>query len=262
MAVPDRIASMTRSVSQADQYGKCPEQYRLRRIERVTPRPAAWSHQGNAFHEACEAFERSDRTMSSAEAVEIYSDSYAALTNESLDRESNLARWMTAGGVDGETDVVNRHALGRAQVARYVEWAAEKGPVIWKAPDGSPGLELHVKAEIGGVPVQGYIDQLTAEPDTSVRVRDLKTGSTRSKFQLKTYTVLTRKVYNVPVRKADWYMGKTGGLSRALDVSKVQEEEVGEVFAAMDAGVKAGVFPARPGWNCRFCDVSHACSFS
>ncbi|XMN06939.1 RecB family exonuclease [Streptomyces griseobrunneus] len=262
MTVPDRIANMTRSVSQAEQYGKCGEQYRLRRVARVTPRPAAWSNQGTAFHESCEAFERSGRKMSSEEAVELYSTTYTALTNEALDKESNLARWMTAGNVDGETDMVNRHTLGRSQVARYVEWARETGPVIWKAPDGTPGLELHVEAEIGGVPVQGYIDQLTEEPDDSVRVRDLKTGSTRSKLQLKTYTILTRKVLNVEVKRADWYMGKTGGLSRALDVSTVREEEVGEVFAAMDAGVKAGNFPARPGWGCRFCDVSHACAFS
>ncbi|MYR95448.1 MULTISPECIES: RecB family exonuclease [unclassified Streptomyces] len=262
MTVPERVANGTRSASQTSQYEECPEKYRLQRIEKVTPRPAAWSHQGSAFHEACEAYERSDRKMPSEEAVEVFSDAYTALTNSALDKESNLARWMTAGNVSGETDMVNRYALGQSQVVRYVEWARESGPTIWKTSDGTPGLELHVQAEIGGVAVQGYIDQLTEEPDSSVRVRDLKTGSTRSKFQLKTYTVLARKVFGVAVNKADWFMAKTGGLSRALDVSKVEEEEVGEVFAAMDAGVKAGNFPARPGWHCRFCDVSHACAFS
>ncbi|WP_260988052.1 PD-(D/E)XK nuclease family protein [Streptomyces sp. CFMR 7] len=261
MTSETRITHMTRSPSQAEQWEQCPEQYRLRRIERVTPRPASWSYQGTAFHSAAEAHERSGRTMSREEVVDLFSDEYTALVNKALDKEPDLSRWMTAGKVDGGTDMANRYRLGQQQAGRYVEWAQEKGPRIWKAPDGTMGLELRLQAEIGGIPVQGIIDQLAQEPDGSVRVRDLKTGSTRSKFQLHTYTTLVRKVLGAEVNKADWWMGKTGGLSRALDVTQVTEQEVGKVYAALDEGVKAGNFPAKPGFNCRFCDVSHACNF-
>ncbi|MFE5092075.1 RecB family exonuclease [Streptomyces sp. NPDC056638] len=249
-------------MSQAEQYlYKCAEQYRLRRAERIIPRPASWSHQGTAFHSACEEFEKSGRTLPSEAVVQVFSDQYTALTNKALDKESDLSRWMTAGQVDAETDMVNRYTLGQEQTVRYVEWAKESQPSYWQAADGQQGLELHLTAEIGGVPVQGYVDQLPLEPDGSVRVRDLKTGTTKSKFQLQTYTVLARKVLGVEVNKADWYMAKTGGLSRPVDVTMVTEEEVGKVFQELDAGVKAGNFPANPGFHCRFCDVSHACKF-
>ncbi|MGW6597898.1 RecB family exonuclease [Streptomyces sp. NPDC055036] len=251
---------MTRSASQADQYEKCPEQYRLRRVERVTPRPAAWSHQGSAFHSACEVFELSGRRLSVEEVTEAFSDEYARLVNLSLDQEPDTDRWMTAGP-SGTSDIEARHSLGRDQTAGYVNWASEHGPTLWKSPKGLPGVELHLKAEIGGVEVQGYVDQLVTESDGSGRIRDLKTGSTKSKFQLQTYKLLAEKALGLAVNKGDWYLAKSGGLSRPVDLSKTTEDEIGARYAEMDKSVKKGDFPAKPGFNCRFCDVSHACKF-
>lgn len=257
----ERVRTMTRSVSQTEQYlDKCAWQYFLRRVKGVTPRPAAWSIQGTAFHSAAEAFELSGRTLSEEATADLFSQNYSADACKALDKEPDLDQWMTAGP-DGATDIEARYALGRAQTRSYVQWAKEHGPTLWKDAQGHPGIELHLQAEIGGVQVQGYIDQLPAEPDGSVRVRDLKTGSTRSRFQLETYAVLVRKALGLDVFKGDWYMAKTGGLSRPLDLSKVSEDEVGEKYARMDEGVKRGDFPARPGFSCRFCDVSHACTY-
>lgn len=252
---------MTRSPSQADSYlDGCPYAYYLRRIERVSPRPAAWSHQGTAFHTACEVYELGGRQMSAADVVGVFSDEYARLVNTALEAEPNTDRWMTAGP-DGVSDIEARYALGQAQAADYVSWAQGKEDPIWKAPDGSPAIEMRLTAEIGGVKVQGIIDQVIDEQDGSVRIRDLKTGSTKSKFQLKTYAVLVRKALRVEVNRGDWYMAKTGKLSRPLDLSTTSEDEVGERYAEMDVGVKRGDFPPKPGFSCRFCDVSHACQF-
>ncbi|MFI5802960.1 RecB family exonuclease [Streptomyces sp. NPDC051561] len=256
----EKVATMTRSVSQVEQYEKCPEQYRLRRVEKVSPRPAAWSHQGTAFHEACEVYEGSGRAMGSAEVEEVYSERYSALANASLDQEPDTDKWMTAGP-SGADDIAQRYTLGMRQTAAYVAWAEKNQPQLWKSQGGRLGIELHLTAEISGIKVQGYVDQVPTEPDGSLRIRDLKTGSTKSKFQLKTYGILARKVLGAVVNSADWYLAKTGGLSRTVDLTKVTEEEVGESFKALDEGVKAGNFPAKPGFLCRFCDVSHACSF-
>ncbi|MEU4492607.1 PD-(D/E)XK nuclease family protein [Streptomyces sp. NPDC023998] len=247
-------------MSQLEQYGKCPEQYRLRRVEGITPRPAAWSHQGTAFHAACETFELGGRQMSAMDAVELFSTEYSDAVNKALDKEPDTDQWMTAGP-DGTSDIEARYVLGQEQTAAYVHWAKENGPQLWKAPDGTPGIELHLTADIGGVRVQGYIDQLVAEPDGSVRIRDLKTGSTKSRFQLETYAVLVRKALGLEANRGDWYQAKKGGLTRPVDLSEITEDEVGEKYREMDQGVKRAEFPARPGFNCRFCDVSHACAF-
>ncbi|MBB5123206.1 hypothetical protein AF335_33125 [Streptomyces eurocidicus] len=256
------IETQPRSVSQTQQYEKCGWQYYLQRVERVTPRPAAWSHHGTAFHSAAEAFELSGRTLTVKDVVELFSDSYSASVSASLAKEPNTDRWLSANGT-GSEDIARRYHLGQAQTARYVEWAQEHQPEIWATPAGPLPLavELEFMVELGGVKVRGFIDQLTVEPDGSLRVRDLKTGSMKSKFQLETYKTAVEKIYGVEVNRGDWYLAKRGGLSRPVKLDQVTEETVGERFAVMDAGVKRGDFPAKPGFSCRFCDVSHACSF-
>ncbi|MCY0963014.1 RecB family exonuclease [Streptomyces sp. H27-H5] len=251
---------MTRSVSQTEQYEKCGHQFFLRRVEGVIPRPAAWSHQGTAFHSACEVYERGGRQLSAGDVVDLFSTEYSEAVNGALEQEPDLDHWMTAGP-DGASDIEARYVLGQQQAAGYVSWAKAHGPELWKAPDGTPGIELHLTADIAGIKVQGYIDQLVAEPDGSVRIRDLKTGTTKSKFQLQTYAVLVRKALGLKVAVGDWYQAKKNGLTRPLDLSGVTEEEVGAKYVEIDQGVKRADFPAKPGFNCRFCDVSYACSF-
>ncbi|MFE0773900.1 PD-(D/E)XK nuclease family protein [Streptomyces sp. NPDC058861] len=255
------IETQPRSVSQTQQYEDCAWRFYLQRVERVVPRPAAWGHHGTAFHSAAEDFELSGRTMGAEEVVQRFSDLYSDLVNKSLDQEPDTGRWLSAGRVSGGEDIERRYVLGQEQTARYVEWAKEAGPDIWLTPANKPAVELYFMVEIGGVSVRGYIDQLTVEPDDSLRVRDLKTGTMKSRFQLETYKVAVEKSFNVPVNKGDWYLAKNGGLSRTVKLDQVTDEQVGDRFAAMDAGVKRGDFPARPDFHCRFCDVSHACSF-
>ncbi|WP_340376587.1 PD-(D/E)XK nuclease family protein [Streptomyces sp. SS7] len=254
------IETQPRSVSQTEQYEKCGWRFYLQRVERVEPRPAAWSIHGRAFHSAAEAFERADRAMGAEEAVAIFSDEYEDETNKALDKESNTDHWLSAGRYSGGEDIERRYALGQQQTARYVEWATENRPAIWTTPDGTPGLELYFMVELGGVKVRGYIDQLVTVKD-AVRPRDLKTGSTKSRFQLQTYGIAVRELYDVEVNDADWYLAKDGRLSRPVKLNQVSADELGERYAAMDAGVKAGNFPANPGYDCRFCDVAHACTF-
>ncbi|MFJ8041194.1 RecB family exonuclease [Kitasatospora sp. NPDC096147] len=247
-------------MSQTEQYEKCGHRYWLQRVERVTPLPAAWSAHGTAFHSAAEAVERSQRTMTEEEAIQLFSDQYSALINKGLDQEPNTDRWLSAAGTGAE-DIEHRYVLGQQQTADYVRWTRNNQPSIWQVPEKGIALELYFSVELGGIQVRGYIDQLVAEVDGSVRVRDLKTGSTKSKFQLETYKAATELAHGVTVNRGDWYMGKTGGLSRPVDLSAVSVDEVGERYARMDAGVKAGDFPAKPGFLCRFCDMKHKCSF-
>lgn len=259
------IETQPRSVSQTEQYEKCAWQFYLQRVERVVPRPAAWSFQGTAFHAAAEKFEKEFREPSSEEMVQLFSDRYSTLVNKALGQEPDLNRWLTGGQKPAGQDIEDRYVLGQKQVARYVEWSKETKPVISYVKDGDDrkvALELYFKVELGGVVVRGYIDQLVTEEDSSVRVRDLKTGSTKSHFQLQTYKVAVEKQFGETVNKGDWYLGKDGRLSRPVDLSEVTEEQVAERYVRMDQGVKAGRFEAKPGFHCRFCDVSHACTFS
>lgn len=253
------IENQPRSVSQVDQYEKCSWQFYLQRVERVVPRPAAWSFQGTAFHSAAEKFEKEHREPSEEEMVQLFSDQYSAMVNGAMHKEPNLSRWMTAMKKPAGQDIEDRYRLGQQQVRDYVKWSMENKPAIACVDDGKGnskmGLELYFKVELGGVVVRGYIDQLLKK-----RVRDLKTGSTKSHFQLETYKVAVEKQFGEEVNRGDWYFGKTGKLSRPVDLSEVTEDQVAARYVEMDQGVKAGRFEANPGFHCQFCGVAWACS--
>jgi putative RecB family exonuclease len=254
-----RIEDQPRSVSQLQQYEECPLRYYLARVERVQPRPAAWSIHGTAFHEVAEAVELTEGALSEGEAVELFSDIYARGVQEALDREPDTGRWLAAGRSGGE-DIEHRYVLGQAQTARYVQWRAERPTPLWRTPSGQLAVEVYFEVKLAGVPVRGYIDQLVEEPDGAVRVRDLKTGSTKSRVQLETYKVAAERTWGISVSTGDWYLARNGGLSRRLDLVEVSEAAVAARYVAMDEAVKQGDFPARPGFHCSFCDVSHVCS--
>ncbi|MFI1530060.1 RecB family exonuclease [Streptomyces griseus] len=256
------VEDQPRSVSQTQQYEQCAWRWYLQRVARVRPRPAAWSFHGTAFHSAAEAWERSSRTMAVEEVTELFHDEYTSKVDEALAEEPNTDVWMAAGRYTGGEDIERRYTLGMEQTAAYVEWSKTTRPALWTEPNtGEPALELSFTVELGGIKVRGFIDQALDEGDGSVRVRDLKTGTMKSKFQLQTYSVAMRKAWGVAVNRADWYLARTGRLSRPLKVGEVSEDEIGQRFADMDAGVKRGSFPANPGFDCNFCDVSHGCVF-
>lgn len=256
------VEHQPRSVSQTEQYEKCSWRWYLQRVERVQPRPAAWSFHGTAFHSAAEAWERSSRTLEAEEVTELFHDQYTDMVNKALKEEPNTDRWLAAGRYTGGEDIERRYILGMEQTAAYVEWSKANRPALWTEPNkGGPALELSFMVELGGIKVRGFIDQALEEDEGKVRIRDLKTGTMKSKFQLQTYAVAVRKQWGVEVDRADWYLAKTGRLSRPVKVDDVSEDEIGQRFADMDAGVKRGDFPANPGFDCNFCDVSHGCIF-
>lgn len=255
------IETQPRSVSQTQQYEQCGHRFYLQRIERVPTRKAAWSHHGTAFHAAVEEYELSQRTMSADDAVDLFSDRYSSLVNADLEQEPDTDKWLAAG-LPGGDDIERRYHLGQEQVRSYIEWAETHPTKTWKTPDSDkPAVELYFLVDLGGVNVRGFIDQVVEEPDGTLRPRDWKTGTTKSRFQLETYSVALRKAYGAEVNRADWYLAKSGRLSRPLRMDTVTEEQIAARFVAMDEGVKAGEFPAKPGFQCRFCDVSHACFF-
>jgi putative RecB family exonuclease len=261
------VENQPRSVSQTEQYEKCAWRWYLQRVERVQPRPAAWSFHGTAFHSAAEAFERSSRTLEADEVTDLFHEQYTDMVNKALELEPNTDKWLAAGRYTGGEDIERRYVLGMDQTAAYVEWSKVNRPALWTEPNkGGPALELSFMVELGGIKVRGFIDQALEEDEVEgeedeVRVRDLKTGTMKSKFQLQTYAVAMRQQWGVKVKRADWYLAKTGKLSRPVKVDQVSEDEIGQRFADMDAGVKRGDFPASPGFDCNFCDVSHGCIF-
>ncbi|AER26461.1 exonuclease [Mycobacterium phage Saintus] len=257
-----------RSVSQLNQYERCPMAYKLSRIDKVWQRPAAWLPQGTAFHTTVELAAK-DLEMSLEKAQEIFSAEYdkdiGALTSET----PNVQFWSRSGPYAGRADIERRYALGLEQVERWFDWHNEHPEEeFWKAPDGTPGIELGFDIDLDGVPVRGFIDAIKVI-DGELVVEDYKTGNTPGDdFQLGVYSVAVEMMYGVerPQTGRYWMAGKKGGKgkpTKPYDLSEWTREAVTEKFHELDQNIRAEKFEADPEPSkCQFCDVSASCSFA
>lgn len=222
--------------------------------------PAAWTLQGTAFHAAIEQYERSRRALPLREVIDFYYLTWDTGLTEMKKREPDQSKWLTGSKTSGEKDSATRRERGAAQVAGYVDFAERSPFEIWESPDG-PAVELEFRAELGGVEVLGYIDQVLEAPDGALWVRDLKTGSRLpdSALQLGVYAEALEQKYSMRPRWGDFFMCKNNGPTKPYDLSGYTAERLGRWFARLDRAVKAGVFIPNPGDSCRTCNVSRFC---
>lgn len=257
-----------RSVSQINQFSRCGYSYKLSRIDHAWERPAAWLGQGSAVHEAAEAWEKSNRTMSLEEAQDVFRESYERHINEACEITPNTEYWYASGPYRGEVDIERRYKIGLEQVEKFVNWhMAHPDQVIWITPDGTPAIELAFDFDLDGVLVRGYIDAVRVV-DGEIRVVDYKTGNKPGDdFQLGVYGVALAEMYGIdPPKLGEYYMagksGQPGKPTYPFDLTEWTRERVSERFAQLEADLKAEKFEPDPEPSkCAFCSVSLACSF-
>lgn len=284
-----------RSVSQYNQYVKCPYSYWLQRKQRAWQRPAAWLPQGTAVHYAAEVWELSGREMALEEAQAEYRRKYAEEVSAMASETPNFSYWFSSGPYDGETDTNRRYEIGLEQVAAYVEYYTSSAPeeVIWIAPDGRPAIELEFDIDLDGVRLKGFIDQVTlvkdkvpkpltpsGKPSKSKkaleeyaaaveasplrpRPRDVKTGNQPGDdFQLGVYDVALDELFGIKADIGDYWMARKGGPTGGYDLTQWTRERVTEEFHWLDAKIEAEEFPPLPEPDkCRMCSVGNACDF-
>jgi len=237
-----------RSVSQYNQYHRCPYSWYLSRVLKAWDRPAAWLPQGSAVHKAAEEFEKSGRTMSLEEMKAVFAESYAVEVAQYTEITPRFDFWTWSGPYAGKVDLERRYGIGMEQTERYYRYYTETAPdeVIWIAPDGTPGIELGFVIELGDVPVRGFIDAIITMPDGSVRVRDNKTGKQPGDdFQLGVYSVAVSEQYGVdrPLT-GDYWMGGPGKPTHPYDLSEWTTERLTVEFAELEAMIQQDDFPA------------------
>ena len=263
------ISLPLRSVSQLNQYLRCPQAYKLGRIDKVWARPAAWLPQGTAVHavaESCEKRIHSGDPMSLEEAQEMFREEYAKSVNELADLTPNLEWWFWSGPYSGERDIERRFQIGLEQVEKFLAWRESPGQTIWVTPDGKPAIELEFAVELDGIIVRGFIDAVVVDSDGELRVRDYKTGnSPGDDFQLGTYSVAIEALYGVKPPKGDYFMvGKRGAkprISGPYDLSRWTRDEVSARFREVEDRIQAGDFEPEPEpAKCGFCDVNYSCA--
>lgn len=259
------VKNQPRSWSQLDQWERCGHAYYLDRVERKWGRPASWLSQGTAVHEACELWERSNRTASLETAEHWFRVAYTRDLNETLAETPNLAFWESSGPYKGEADALRRYRVGLDHVKNYIDYYLDPKhaqEVIWITPSGEPAIELNFVEDFGSVKVRGKIDAIIDHPKKGLICRDTKTGaSPGSPSQLKVYAEAVKKLTDVDVLNGDFFMTKRGSPTRTTDLTLVDRDEMMNRFEAMDQGVKRAEFTPNPGPNCARCSVRDSCIY-
>lgn len=257
-----------RSVSQINQYKRCPQAYKLGRIDKVWARPAAWLPQGTAFHAVAEEYEKrvaAGNPMAFDEALDLFREYYANEVGDLTATTPNFEWWFWSGPYNGERDIERRYEIGLEQVEKFIGWRHAEGQEIWVTPDGKPAIELDFKIELDGILVRGFIDAVVVI-DGKPHVRDYKTGnSPGDDFQLAVYALAIETLYpGVKVTTGDYFMagkkGKPAKPTAPYDLTAWSREDISAVFQEVEAGIQAGLFEADPEpGKCGFCDVNLAC---
>lgn len=257
-----------RSVSQLNQYVRCPQAYKLSRIDKVWSRPAAWLPQGTAFHHVAETYElclADGKPMSLEQAQEFFRNEYAAEVNLLCEETPNFDWWFWSGPYNGQRDIERRYHIGLEQVEKFIAWREFEGQQIWITPDGKPAIELEFKIDLDGILVRGFIDAVVVV-DGEIRVRDYKTGnSPGDDFQLGVYALAVGMTYGVePPRTGDYFMagkkGKPASPTAPYDLTHWTREKITARFHEVEEQIQAGNFEPLPEPSkCGFCDVNYHC---
>lgn len=141
------------------------------------PQTTYWSTiAGLAFHERTEYYLLNDRqwpTESIADHVQRLVDKH--LENSPFTEETGIrvSKALPSGLIKAEhPDGFNKSAvvavlpLWQTKAVRWLTAQEALGWHVWTAPDGTPGVEVEVRYELGGHPVIGSIDLVLENHDT------------------------------------------------------------------------------------------------
>lgn len=252
-----------RSVSQLENFLRCPEGYRLEKIAKAPRAPAAWFAQGTSVHDAIERWEATGRIYGEAEVRQWWRTSWDAEIARMTEEEPDLSRWLTGGRTRADVDIQNREKKGETQALAYVDWALSQAD-RWRVLEYLPGeyaCEVPFEMTLNGVLIVGYIDQIVEWQDGQVSPRDIKTGTKlpSSPRQLGVYRVAMQKTLGLDALYGDFYMSKNNDVTSPADLSRYTEERVTAWFTDLDAMVDQGRFIPNPGDICRVCGVARFC---
>lgn len=248
---------------------KCGEQYRLSRLLHL-PEPPGWAMVGgHAVHSTTEYFDFvPDLNPSANEVRFVFTEKFAEETQNQLNRYA------------GQFTTEDFHAAGRASKQwpnkEDQSWWLEHGPLFvhsWlnyrrispmtiAVLDGeNEAIELHARVELGGHPVELYIDRVMEHPSFGLIIMDLKSGANMPKdpMQLAIYAeALLQEGYPRP-RWGQFFDCRKGVTSQTYDLSQWPKARLDYEFGQVRRMQEQGIFLANPSNLCASCGVRRYC---
>lgn len=272
------------SHSKVEDYLRCEELYRLKRVEKVPTRPSVWLVGGSAFHTWTEKRDQGQiddlgliRVADADDGTARYEEAWkhlfdAELAARQAETEVPVAEWRTAGRKTkdkphGENMEFWRNELGPQMCERYIDWfdASSDLQILTDLPPdangNTVGIEYELSFTIEGVEIKAFLDRVGVDSQGRTIVRDYKTGTRVPKTtQLYLYMLgLLKK--GVVATHGDYYMSRKGETTEPVDLTSWYESKMGRIYRPIAERIAAGQFVPHPGEACSGCDVFTHCQF-
>lgn len=260
--LPDHL-----SYSQVTTMKKCGEQYRLSRLMKLPEAPGWAMIGGHAVHSTTEFFDSEGLLEPDPEAVRA---TFAMYFGEEIDNQLNR--------YDGEFTIADFRASGRASRQwpnkEDDAWWLENGPTFvhsWlnyrrvspltiAVIEDVPAIELHATVELGGFPVELYIDRVM-EGSYGLVIVDIKSGANMPKddMQLAVYAEAMLQAHGIRPRWGQFFDARKGTSTAAYDLNEWPKERLDYEFGQVRAMQEQGIFLANPSNMCASCGVKRYC---
>jgi DNA helicase-2/ATP-dependent DNA helicase PcrA len=240
---PPRPEPLQLSASAIDAYDRCPMKYMFQYHWSIRGGPHAAMTFGNVMHTTIKEFvaeTQKKKSVPFGDVLAIY------------DRE-----WYSAGFADEYMEKEYR-LEGRKQLeAFHRSTMAARADVMFQ----EKAFELPLEHE---VVITGRMDQVNRMGKDEVEIIDYKTGRPRDAkkaaedLQLSIYALAAREVLELTPSKLVFYNLMTNepvATTRDAKTLKATKEKITEVADL----IRAGEFPAKPGFVCGFCDFKPIC---
>lgn len=253
------------SHSAFEDYVKCGEMFRLRRVEQVQQTPNLAAIAGKAFHTATELYDLDGYMPDWGEHFE------KALQLEEYESRLPRAQFRTFGRKTkdkpaGEDIPYWREVLGPDLCQRYTQWRdnTDLTTASLLPPDTyarTVGVEYEVTTYIGAVRVKAIVDRIEYDVNGNLGVVDIKTWSRkRASAQLPTYVVLLRKA-GLQVTWGAYYEARKGTLTEPVFYTSWDENRLVQLYEQAARMMQAGFYLPRPSDECSYCSVRDHCEF-
>ncbi|HTR47467.1 MAG TPA: UvrD-helicase domain-containing protein [Verrucomicrobiae bacterium] len=240
---PARPEPLQLSATAVETYESCPMKYQFQYLWNIRGGPSAQLQFGQIMHTTIREFvaeARKRKRVPLEELLAIY------------DRE-----WSSAGFPDEYQEEEYRKA-GREQLeAFHRRFTADPPDVLFQ----EKAFELPLEH---GIVMTGRIDQVNRLDGRRVEIVDYKTGKVRdakkaeSDMQLSVYALAAREVLDLaPERLVLHYLVSDEDVATTRDAKALKKAE--ETIAAVADRIRAGDFPAKPGFLCGYCDFKPLC---
>lgn len=248
------------SHSRYDDYAKCGEMYRLKRVEKVPYTPSIYAVAGTAFHEWTDRFDeapffdgRDDWYSTRLGELIAEDEEKSGFTFKDWDNPAHK-RGANESALDKFVTVV-----GPDMIRKYIDWRAN---TAWQIADlgGADGIELEIKYTLQGVDEIVKIDRVFQIPETDALVAiDTKTWSKRrTSAQLPTYLVALRQA-GFNVGHAAYYEARKGEVTELKDYRHWDGNRLAALHVQAAHMISEGWFLPAPGEACGMCDVKRHC---